>query len=60
MDRFTFATHVTSLREASSGDREATLVECDDGRGGTVSWACSPEAAPELGSLVSVSVEVVA
>ncbi len=53
----TFLVHVTRLTACEGdGEPDATLVECD-GASGSVSWLAALEEAPELGSVVRVSVE---
>lgn len=53
----TFLVHVTRLTACEGdGEPDATLVECD-GASGSVSWLSELDRAPELGTVVRVSVE---
>lgn len=53
----TFLAHVTRLTACEGdGEPDATLVECD-GASGSVSWLSELDRAPELGTVVRVSVE---
>lgn len=56
----TFLAHVTRLSACEGGDGDdVTLVECSGSDGSYASWPSPPEAAPELGELVRVTLAVV-